>query len=196
MCLCQVLLPITTVLEVYVHSFCFMPRHAFVLSCYVLFWIKLHLGSLATTWQINSVTVNPLWVSCNQYPIYSNVSIFTVKIDICRFIFNYSHQNRIAMVYIWKYWQSTLLLDVSFLSSYLWTMTQELVILMALICSLIWILTFERLTATNFEQVTGFEGSPLCGSVCMNRFKKWTWFANIKDNSRNVTKPLSDWEKL
>lgn len=33
-----------------------------------------------------------------------------------------------------------------------------------------------------------FTDNPLCGAVYTNCFEKCTWFANLKDDSRNVPK--------
>ncbi len=40
------------------------------------------------------------------------------------------------------------------------------------------------------SKLQAFAGNPLCGAVCTNCFEKCTYFANIKDDSRNAPKRL------
>ncbi len=64
-------------------------------------------------------------------------------------------------------------------------MTQGLFILMALICSLTYILLRDELKI--LSKLHAFAGNPLSGAVCTNCFEKCTYFfANIKDELRNT----------
>jgi len=60
---------------------------------------------------------------------------------------------------------------------------------MELVCSYTYLLLRNELNI--MSKLQAFAGNPLCGAVCTDCFKKCTfWFANIKDDLRNVSKQL------